>query len=201
MLTAMAGSKTAETTGQPQAPVRRERQLVERFIRGDDSAFDEIVAAYQGRVAGLAYRLLGWPGDVEDVTQDVFLAAYLGLKKFRCKSSLKTWLFTITINKCRSYRYKRMLRAKLLRQSADKEGSVSVTDSRLMDKERFGRICRALTAMAAKYREPMVLKYLEELSTEKICEILGITRNRLNVRLSRARGLLREKLADLLETD
>ena len=73
--------------------------LVERFSRGDESAFDRIVEDYSADVTTLANRLLGWPGEVEDVIQDIFLSAFLGLKKFRCECSLKTWLFTITINK------------------------------------------------------------------------------------------------------
>jgi len=73
--------------------------LVQQFNRGDESAFETIVEQYSAEIALLANRLLRWPGDVEDVTQDTFLAAFLGLKKFRCQCSLKTWLFTITINK------------------------------------------------------------------------------------------------------
>jgi RNA polymerase sigma-70 factor (ECF subfamily) len=80
--------------------------LVEQFRRGDESAFDKIVERYSAEVAALANRLLGWPGEVEDVAQEIFLAAFLGLKKFRCDCSLKSWLFTITINKCRSYRHR-----------------------------------------------------------------------------------------------
>ena len=74
--------------------------LVEQFRRGDESAFERIVERYWRQVAALANRLLGWPGEVEDVTQEIFLAAFLGLKKFRCECSLKSWLFTIAINSC-----------------------------------------------------------------------------------------------------
>jgi len=94
--------------------------LVRQFNRGDESAFETIVEQYSAEIALLANRLLGWPGDVEDVTQDTFLAAFLGLKKFRCQCSLKTWLFTITINKCRTYRHKRMLRLHRFSQAAQK---------------------------------------------------------------------------------
>jgi len=66
------------------------------------AAFDRIVERYSAEVVVLANRLLGWPGDVEDVVQDIFLAVFVGLKKFRCECTLKSWLFTITINKCRS---------------------------------------------------------------------------------------------------
>ena len=57
--------------------------LVEQFRRGDETAFERIVKQYSADVAVLANRLLGWPSDIEDVTQDIFLAAFVGLKKFR----------------------------------------------------------------------------------------------------------------------
>ncbi len=175
--------------------------LVEQFNRGDDSAFDRIVEEYSADIAVLANRLLGWPRDVEDVVQDVFLAAFLGLKKFRCECSLKTWLFTITINKCRSHRYRQMLRLRLFSRAADKISSAPAhaTDKTAMDSETFDRVRRAVTALPAKYREPVVLRYLQELPTDKISRILGISENALHVRLNRARKRLKQDLGELIE--
>ena len=175
--------------------------LVEQFNRGDDSAFDRIVEEYSADIAVLANRLLGWPGDVEDVVQDIFLAAFVGLKKFRCECSLKTWLFIITINKCRSYRYKRMLRLRFFSRAAGKIAPVSPhpADRTPIDNEAFSRVRRAVTALPAKYREPVVLRYLQELPTDKISRILGISENALQVRLSRARKRLKQELAELIE--
>lgn len=165
--------------------------LVEQFSRGDESAFERIIECYSADVAALANRLLGWPGDVEDVTQDVFLAAFLGLKKFRRDCKLKTWLFTITINKCRSYRHKRKLRqvSTLARR----------THETTTDADDFNRVRRAIAALPARYREPVVLMYLEGLATDEISRLLGISRNALHVRLSRARDRLRNDLAESWE--
>jgi RNA polymerase sigma-70 factor (ECF subfamily) len=175
--------------------------LVEQFNRGDESAFDRIVEQHSGDVAALANRLLGWPGDVEDVVQDVFLAAFVGLKKFRYDCSLKTWLFTITINKCRSYRYRRMLRLKIFSKAGDRVSRTQgpAADCRLMDSETFNRVRRAVTTLPAKYREPVVLRYLQELPTDQISRILGISENAVQVRLNRARKRLRQNLAELME--
>jgi len=169
--------------------------LVGQFNRGDQSAFDRMVERYSTDVAALANRLLGWPGDVEDVTQEVFLSAFVGLKKFRCDCTLKTWLFTITINKCRSYRYKRKLK-RLLTIGIEMRPTPAETDSSLMDEEQFARVRYALARLPAKYREPIVLRYLQELPTDEIARILGVSRNTLNVRLSRARERLRQQLTE-----
>ena len=173
--------------------------LVEQFRRGDKSAFERIVGQYSADVAALANRLLGWPGDVEDVTQDIFLAAYLGLKKFRCECSLKSWLFTITINKCRTNRYKRWLRLRRFSKEIDKISFSLDCEEKNMDADEFKHVRRAVAVLPAKYREPVVLRYLQEIGTDEISRILGISKNTLNVRLSRARKRLRDELAGLIE--
>lgn len=177
-----------------------ERVLVERFNGGDDGAFERIVEIHSEGVGVLANRLLCWSGDVEDVVQDVFLAAFVGLKKFRFQCSLKTWLFTITINKCRTHRYKRMLRLKRRRGMAeDCAASDDGVAGRLLDAERFAGVRRAVEGLAMRYREPVVLRYLEEMETDEIARVLGISRNALQVRLSRARKLLKGHLVGVLE--
>ena len=175
--------------------------LVEKFSRGDESVFDRIVERYSADVGALANRLLGWPGEVEDVSQEVFLAAYLGLKRFRCECSLKSWLFTITINKCRSHRRRQMLRLRMSSRAADKAPlpSEQTASSNPMDAETFNRLRNAVGALPAKYREPVVLKYIEELGADEIARILGISQNALHVRLSRARKHLKRHLGSRME--
>ena len=174
--------------------------LVEKFIQGDDSAFDRIVQQNRTEVAALANRLLGWPGDVEDVVQNIFLAAFVGLKKFRGRSSLKTWLFTITINECRNYRYRQMLRLRLFSRASEKAShSSAAADVTATKRESFEKVRRAVKALPAKYREPVVLKYLQQLASDEIARILGISAGTLQVRLSRARKKLKETLAGLVE--
>ena len=175
--------------------------LVEQFSRGDESAFEKIVEHYSADVAALANRLLGWPGEVEDVTQDIFLAVFVGLKKFRCECSLRTWLFTITINRCRTYRQRRILRLRGFLGAAGKTSppSTRAAHKTAVDAEAFARVRHAVAALPAKYREPVVLRYLQELGTEEIGRILGISANAVNVRLNRARERLRHHLAELTE--
>jgi RNA polymerase sigma-70 factor (ECF subfamily) len=173
--------------------------LVEQFRRGDETAFERIVKQYSADVAILANRLLGWPGDVEDITQDIFLAAFLGLRKFRCECSLKSWLFTITINKCRTGRYKRRLWLRRFSQKIDEVSLSSACEEKNMDRDELNQIRRAVMALPVKYREPVVLKYLQEIDTNEISRIIGISKNTLNVRLSRARRRLKEDLTEIIE--
>jgi len=183
------------------AKVTEELALVERFRRGDDSAFEAIVEQHEAEVAALANRLLGWPADVDDVVQEVFIAAFLGLKKFRGASSLRTWLFTITVNKCRSHRFRRLrrLRAVAIEEAAALEGRDRSGEKVALDQETLARVRRAVQVLPQKCREIVVLRYLQGLEISEIRGLLGITDNALQVRLNRARKRLKEQLGDLLE--
>jgi RNA polymerase sigma-70 factor (ECF subfamily) len=177
-----------------------DESLVRQFSQGDDSAFERIVERYSADIAVLANRLLGWPGDVEDVVQEIFLAVFIGLKKFRGQCSLKSWLFTITINKCRSYHYRQILwRRKTIPKLHLRLPPAKPADGRLMEDETFNRVHSAVKALPVKYREPVVLRYLQELSINESSRILGISENTLQVRLNRARKKLRQNLGELLE--
>ncbi len=183
--------------------IPEEQDLAERFRRGDDSAFDRIVEQHSAEIAALANRLLGWPGDVDDVVQEVFLAAFLALKRFRGECRLRTWLFTITVNKCRSFRFRRR-RSSPATMGSDAElmvGPDRNSDEAAMDEETFARVRRAVQALPRKYREVVVLKYLQGLDTVEACRLLGVTTNTMQVRLNRARNRLREHLGDLFEEE
>ncbi len=182
------------------ATVSEEQALVAGFRRGDDSAFDRIVERHSAEVAALANRLLGWPGDVDDIVQDVFVAAFLGLKQFRGECRLRTWLFTITVNKCRSHRLRRLRRIRPA--SIEAEAMVSPdgrSDQAAMDAETFARVRRAVQALPQKYREAIVLRYLEGLEMSEISKLLGVRVNAMQVRLNRAKKQLRERLGDLVK--
>ncbi len=178
-----------------------EQALVERFRRGDDSAFDGIVQRHAADVAALANRLLGWPQDVDDVVQDVFLAAFTGLRKFRGDCGLGTWLFTITVNMCRRRQRRRVFRIRAIAVDEDcLDLRVEENAERAaMDTETFARVRRAVRALPPKYREVVVLRYLQGLETSEMCELLGITVNAMQVRLTRAREQLRQSLGELIE--
>jgi DNA-directed RNA polymerase specialized sigma24 family protein len=80
-----------------------DKTLAARFACGKSGVLEEVTRLYQGRVARLAQRLLGWNSDADDIVQDLFLDALLGASRFRTDASLWTWLSTITVNRCGAY--------------------------------------------------------------------------------------------------
>jgi RNA polymerase sigma-70 factor (ECF subfamily) len=187
--------------------------LVERWRGGDQSVFADIVARYQPRLARLAYRLLGWRDEVDDVVQDVFVRALEKRGSFRGEASLATWLTRIMLNACRN----RLRRRRLARvvfpwrrgtrphsaDAADPGSSSAVSrarpDGAVSAGERAESVRRAVRSLPDREREVIVLRYLEDLPIEVIAGIVNETRGAVDVRLSRARQRLRQALADMAE--
>src|SRR5258706_14065214 len=93
-----------------------ERSLAQRFAAGDAAAFEAVVAIHRPRIARLVYRLLGWPADVDDTVQEVFLAALTKCRKFRGESALATWLTVIALKKGPTHRRGLLSRGRTLRR-------------------------------------------------------------------------------------
>jgi len=162
--------------------------------------FERMVSDHRERVARLAYRLLGWRDEVEDVVQEVFLAALRNLGRFRADSTRSTWLTAITVNKCRSHLRRRLLRLRFFERSPQRVARpVGGAEEAALERESFEQVRRALQKLPARYREVVVLRYLEEMPIAEIAEVLGIFRNAVEVRLNRARARLRADLAVLVE--
>src|SRR3954449_10629278 len=75
-------------------------ELLETARRGDESAFESLIAPYRGELQAHCYRMLGSVHDAEDALQDALLRAWRGVSKFEGRSSLRSWLYTIATNSC-----------------------------------------------------------------------------------------------------
>lgn len=180
-------------------PLIDDGRLAERAASGDRAAFAQLVRQHQEGVARIARRLLGWDTEVEDVVQEVFVAMLRHLPEFRGDCRLGTWLYRITVNECRRRRRGRLLRLRCwwgARVTADGEGGAERTALR---KEAGTRVRAAVAALPHREREVVVLRYLEGLAVADVGEVLGLSRNAVDVRLCRARDRLRRSLAGLME--
>ena len=166
--------------------------------RPGSTAFDELVAAHQPRVTRLAYRLLGWRGDVDDVVQDVFLAALKHGHRFRNEASIATWLTAITLNKCRSHQRRRQLWRRIFgRRESDptlEPASGASAEHPVSSAETSARVRSAVEGLSQKDREVIVLRYFENLTAADIAAMTGQSTNAIDVRLHRARARLADAL-------
>lgn len=168
--------------------------LAEQVARGEAGALELLIEMYQPRVARLAHRLLGWSGEVDDVVQDVFLAALRSGHRFRRDASIWTWLSAITLNCCRSRHRRLAVVDRVFRLIRGSEAS-DPADAPVLQDETAREVRGAVARLALKDREVIVLFYLEHRTVAQMSELLGASPNAIEVRLHRARRKLRERLS------
>ena len=183
-----------------------DQRLVELLRAGSEYAYEELIARFQQPVYALAVRLLGNPAEAGDVVQEVFLKVFRNIESFRCQSSLKTWIYRITVNEAHNarrwfFRHRRRevdLDMHLMEARNWKE---TIADSSrspfemVLDHEQAGIIEAALAQINPVFREAVVLRDVADLSYEEIGDVLGISLGTVKSRILRGREALRGELA------
>jgi RNA polymerase sigma-70 factor (ECF subfamily) len=178
--------------------------LVEECRKGDSTAFDELVRRYKDRVYCVVYRFLGNHEDAMDVSQEVFVRAYRGIREFQGKAKLYTWLYSIAANMARNRLRDGARRGRnrgtsleALEEHASIATSGVTPRSVAIDRETEALLQRCLEELPDHYRMTFVLRTFEDLSYEEIAEVMGCPPGTVKSRLNQARGMLRERLREL----
>jgi len=168
---------------------------IERFKKGDASAFEDIVRSHQDRIYNLCRYMLQNRGDAQDAAQDIFIKAYKGLKDYRPFSSFYTWIYRIAVTTCLDYK-KRSRRESLRNEplAEDLPSDAPFPDQLYESRESIEAVQLALQNLPNKLRAAIVLREMEGLSYEEIAEVLHISLGTVRSRISRAREKLRRLL-------
>lgn len=197
--------------GLPSPFVADERDLVVRLQAGDEAAFAEFVRAYQTRLLRLAESVVSSRPVAEEVVQDTWLAVVRGVDRFEGRSSLKTWLFHILLNRARSTAGREARTTPLadgdVGEQFDAAGAwltppvpwADRADDRLVAEQLIGRVRDLLPTLPAGQREVVILRDIEGLTPADVCELLGISDGNQRVMLHRGRAQLRRRLEEELE--
>jgi len=172
---------------------------LEQCREGDSLAIERLVQTYQGDVYRLALSILDDSDEADDATQEVFLSALRALESFRGHASFKTWLFSITVNVCRTRlgRRKNIGRLGQILQSLFLLNSKQTHPENVaMQNESGAELWRAIHTLDDKHRIPIVLRYFHELPVAEIAETLGVPIGTVHSRLNHARERLRTLLKE-----
>jgi RNA polymerase sigma-70 factor (ECF subfamily) len=180
-----------------------EATLIRRLRSRDERAFRELIESQRDRVYNITYRMLGNRQEAEDVAQEVFITVFKTIDSFREESKLSTWLYRVTVNQCKN-RIKYLAR----RHDRDKEELDETTngvsgetaplhpqpDRALASVQMEKVLEEAIKSLDDDHRIVVVLRDVEDLSIEEICEITGLPDGTVKSRLHRARLALRKRL-------
>ncbi len=176
--------------------------LVTLFQSGEEAAFRILVERYAQRVRNLIYSIFNEPSLVDDIAQEVFIRVFEALPRFRFESSFYTWLYRITINKSRDEMRRRRsrkflsLNVLLDKPSKELQSKIQVYP---VDESAKELVDKGLQSLPEKFRIPIVLKDIDGMSYEEMAEIMQCEIGTVKSRLSRARAMLRNILAPLLD--
>lgn len=174
-----------------------DKELITKILAGNDQAYTVIMRRYKDNLFRFALRHLGDSDDAEDAVQDTFVAAYNNLHRYKPQYQLSTWLFQITLNKCRDIGRKRKTRAFLQRLTPVVENTVAGNDAlynpETLSQSRTGveRLRTEIEHLPKGVKTAFILCVLEEKSHKDVGEILNLSPKAVELRVYRARQHLR----------
>lgn len=163
--------------------------LIQKFIDGDQSAFNSLMIKHKDKVRNLVYLTLGDSDYVDDISQDVFISVYKKLGEFRFESKFTTWLYRITVNKCRDYLRKKKVRS-IFVSIKDSENEISAgPGTENIDIPALVR--KGIKKLPEKLRVPLILRDIDGLSYKEIADQLDCEVGTVKSRIFRARESLK----------
>ena len=186
-------------------------RLVELLRLGDERAYEELITRFQQPVYVLALRLLSDSSEASDVVQEVFLKVFRNIGSFRGQSTLKTWIYRITVNEAHNarrwfFRHRRREVELETNPEESRDWKESIPDrsrspfEEAVHRERHSMLEAALEQISPIFREAVVLRDITDLSYEQIAEVLGVSLGTVKSRILRGREALREQLAGSQES-
>ena len=182
------------------------KQRIKEVLKGDQSAYEEIVEIYKDKVFQLCFRMLGNRHEAEDMAQEAFVRAYVNIHTFNTDLKFSTWLYRIATNLCIDRIRKKKPDYYLDAEVAGTDGlnmysqiasDIESPEDQVESLELHDIIQREITKLPEKYRTVIVLKYIEELSLKEIGKVLDMPIGTIKTRIHRGREALRKQLSNI----
>jgi RNA polymerase sigma-70 factor, ECF subfamily len=186
----------------PESPVVRfppdtgDAELVAACLEGQAGAFDLVVERHQRAVYQLCYRFVGNHEDASDLTQDVFLRAYRGLRNFRGQSSLGTWLYRIGVNVCLNRLSVQAPRTEPIEERQHVDMNRERADDGVLRTERAARVRAAIAQLPRKQRAALILRMYHDMAHHEIAAALGSSVGAVKANVFHALQNLKKMLGD-----
>ena len=177
-----------------------ETLLARALLAGESGAFDRFVEHFRSRIFHYSWLMCGQPEDAEEVAQETLLKVFESFATLREPERVRPWVFRIAKNACLMHRRKsifappRELSLDELPPTSETAGNAAPPDAFMLRAELRAVLDRAITELPPAYRPVVVLRDIEELSTEDTAQILDLSLDVVKTRLHRGRVALRQKL-------
>jgi len=169
--------------------------IIRQFIDGDKFAFPILVKRHKEKVRNIIYITMNNSALVDDIAQDVFITVFRNLKHFRFESQFTTWLYRITVNRCKDYL--RRINVRKIFSPIEDGYNVSEYSTPVENNDISKIVMDAISKLPVKLRMPLILKDIEGFSYQEISETLKCEMGTVKSRIFRGREKLKEILQPL----
>ena len=180
-----------------------DEMLVKSCLQGDMGSFGELVRRYQKQVYSLAYRLTNDAEEAMDLSQEVFLKIYQVLERYDDTRPFFPWMYKVASNVCYSLLRKKPQESVPLEKVIEFTPLIPKIESQPEDyyesREIQQLVQRAIAELPEKYRVPLVLRFLEDLTYQQIAEVMELPVSTIETRLYRGKALLQKRLSIVME--
>ncbi len=178
-----------------------ESHLINESLRGDSSAFGQLVRIHQDRLYNAVANFIGDRTEAEDVVQEAFVQAYLKLASFKRNAEFYTWLYRIAFNTAVSRKRRKRVETSV-DQTRENTGGEPIDEGdtpgdRMLRDEQASLVHAALDLLSDEHRAILILREMDELDYDTIAGILEINIGTVRSRLHRARAQMRDKIAEI----
>ncbi len=178
--------------------------LLKASLQGSTQAFEAIVGRYQSLVCTITYSGTGSVEKSEELAQETFLRAWKSLDQLHDPARFRAWLCSIARSTVQNWFRSRKLdvvgKAAPLDTAVEKASEEAGPVEAAMMKEQQAVVAHALNRIPESLREPLILFYREQKSVREVAGQLGVSENAARQRISRGRSMLRDQVADIVET-
>ena len=169
--------------------------LVEGFRRGEESAFAALVIKYREAVYRVARRMVHNHEDASDIAQEVFIRMHRALVRFAGRSSLRTWIFRITVNLCLDHTARRREVTGLDAMAWEPSSDDNPVEGGVERRELEDAVATAIDALPPRQRAMVVLRVYQDLPYADIARVMGCAEGTVKATMFAAVGKLRKALA------
>jgi RNA polymerase sigma-70 factor (ECF subfamily) len=173
-----------------------EGALARAMLAGESGAFEKFVEHFRSKVFRYSWLMCGSPEDAEEVAQETLLKVFQSVDQLREPEHVRSWVFRIARNVCLMQRRRSVFAptAELPVEDVPLADETEPADSRLLQAELRAVIERAVMELPPVYRSVVLLRDLENLSTEEAAQVLDLSIDVVKTRLHRGRAAMRQKL-------
>ncbi len=169
--------------------------IIRRHLAGDEDAQEELVMKYQKQIYAFLYRMTRDVEEAKDLTQDTFIKAIQGLRRFRMESSFKTWLYRIALNTGLNHLRRNSRRETELEESTAAGQPEALSE--IIEREKRDHIRRSLHELPERQRLTIILRAYEGLSCSETADVLGCSEGAVKAHyhngVKRLRSSLKER--------